>query len=58
MIERRGFSYDTVYKALMNMRLGVKPAYRVSDHLSDEDIDRALRSAYSKVFGGKSCQKK
>ena len=58
MIERRGFNYDTVDKALINMRLGIKPAYRISDNLSDEDIERALRSAYTKVFGEKSCQKK
>lgn len=58
MLERRGFSFGTVDKALMNMRFGIRSAHRVSDRLSDEDIERALRTASIKVFGEKLCLKK
>lgn len=58
MLERRGFSFLTVDKALMNMKLGIRPAHRVSDRLSDEDIERALRTASARVFGEKLCLKK
>ena len=58
MLGRRGFSYSTVDKALINMRLGIRPAHRISDRLSDEDIERALRAASVKVFGEKPCLRK
>lgn len=51
MLKRRGFSYSTVDRVLMGMRFGTKPVRRVSDDLSDEDIERALRVASMKVFG-------
>ena len=51
MFVRRGFSDKAVQEAALNMRLGVKPLYRVSDKLSDADIERAWREAAIKVFG-------
>ncbi|MBQ3402076.1 MAG: hypothetical protein IJG65_01700 [Synergistaceae bacterium] len=52
MKEREGFSIETVRRANVNMILGVKPEHRISDKLSSEDIERALREASMKVFGG------
>ena len=52
MQERKGFSIETVRRANMMMMLGIKPEHRVSDRLSREDIEQALREASIKVFGG------
>lgn len=49
MAENRGFSLDTVRRANMMMMMGIKPEYRISDKLSNEDIERALRIASEKV---------
>lgn len=47
----KGFSMETVRSANLKMILGIKPQYRVSDKLSHEDIEKALRTASIKVFG-------
>ena len=52
MQERKGFSLDTVRQANMMMMLGIKPEHRISDKFSREDIEKALREASIKVFGG------
>ena len=51
MQESKGFSLETVTLANMMMMLGIKPQDRISDKLSDEDIDQAWRKASMKVFG-------
>lgn len=58
MHEGHGFSTTAIDRALINMRLGIKPAYHISDKLSDEDIERALRTAAAKAFGDKTCKEK
>ena len=52
MKEHVGFSLETVRRANLDMILGIKPEHRISDNFSDEDIERALREASMKVFGG------
>ncbi|MBQ3447813.1 MAG: hypothetical protein IJG37_09255 [Synergistaceae bacterium] len=53
MSEHRGFSVDTVRRANLDMILGIKSEHRISDKFSDKDIERALREASMRVFGGK-----
>lgn len=46
----KGFSLEAVRKAALDMRLGIKPKYCVSDKFSTEDIEQALRTAAEHVF--------
>ena len=54
MSTHKGFSMETVESANLKMILGIKPKYRISDKLSHEDIEKALRTASMKVFGRKT----
>ena len=52
MQDNEGFSLSTVRSAGLKMKLGIKSDCSVSDKFSREDIARAWREAYIKVFGG------
>ena len=45
------FNSDAVDTALLKMQLGMKPQRRMSDDMSDEELERALSTASQRVFG-------
>lgn len=51
---KKGVSLETVRRANMAMILGEKPAYRISDRFTREDIRKAWEIAARKVRSGEN----